>query len=89
MNKVIRRVYLTWNQPCRWIEVIFSVDVTDFSSINGLLRVVKGAEERGEPHDDLIRHFGKSAFSMIKVIRRVYLTWKHPRRWIDVIFPLN
>ena len=43
-----------------------SVDLTDFSSINGLLRAVKGAEERGEPDDDLIRHCGKSAFSMNK-----------------------
>jgi hypothetical protein len=25
---------------------------------------------------------------MNKALHRVYLTWKHPRRWIEVIFPV-
>jgi hypothetical protein len=61
-------------------------DSTDFSKINGPLRAVKGTEERDESHADLIRRCGKSAVAIKKVLRRVYLTWKHPRRWIEVIF---
>jgi hypothetical protein len=53
------------------------------------LRAVKGTEERDESHVDLTRRFGKSAVSMNKFLHRVYLTWKHPRRWIEVIFPLT
>jgi hypothetical protein len=63
-----------------------SVDLTNFSSINELLRAVKGTEERGEPHVDFIRHFGKSAFSMNKVICRVYVTWNHSQCRIQRLF---
>ena len=66
-----------------------SGDLTDFSSINGALRAVKGTEERDESHVNLTRHCGKSAVTMNKVIHRVYLTWKRPRRWIEVIFPVT
>jgi hypothetical protein len=66
-----------------------SGDLTDFSSINGLLRAVIGTEERDESHVDLNRHCGKSAVTMNKVIHRVYLTWKHPRRRIEVIFQVT
>ena len=66
-----------------------SGDLTDFSSINGPLRAVKGTEERDESHDDLTRHCGKSAVTMNTVLHRVYLTWTHPRRWIEVIFPMT
>jgi hypothetical protein len=51
-----------------------SGDLTDFSSINGPLRAVKGTQERDKSHLDLIRHSGKSAKSMSKVLHRVYLT---------------
>ena len=63
--------------------------LTDFSSINGPLRAVKGTEERHKPHVDLTRHCGKSPVTMNKALHRVYLTWKHPRRWIFVIFPVT
>ena len=67
----------------------FSGDLTDFSSINGPLRAVKGTEERDESHVDLTRHCGKSPATMNKAIHCVYLTWKRPRRWIEVIFPVT
>jgi hypothetical protein len=51
-----------------------SGDLTDFSSINGPLRAVKGTEERDENHDDLTRHCCKTTVEMHKVIHRVYLT---------------
>ena len=63
-----------------------SGDLTDFSSINGHLRAVKGTEERDESHAKLTRHCGKSHATMNKVLHRIYLTWKHPRHWIEVIF---
>jgi hypothetical protein len=66
-----------------------SGDLTDFSSINWPLRAVKGTEERDESYVVLTRHCGKSAVAMNKDIHRVYLTWKHPRRWIEVIFPVT
>jgi hypothetical protein len=60
----------------------------EFPSKHGPLCAVKGTEERDESHADLTRHYGKSAVTMNKVNHRVYLTWKHPRRWIEVIFPV-
>jgi hypothetical protein len=66
-----------------------SGDLTDFSSINGPFHAVKGTEERNESNVDLTRHCGKSAASKNKVIHRVYLTWKHPRRWIEEIFQVT
>jgi len=57
--------------------------------MNGPLLAVKKTEERDESHVDFIRHFGKSAVAMSTVLHRDYLTWKHPRRWIEVIFPLT
>jgi hypothetical protein len=66
-----------------------SGDLTDFSSINGPLRAVKGTEERDESHVNLTRRYGKSPATMNKVLHCVYLTWKHPRRWIEVIFPVT
>jgi len=56
MNKIIHCIYLNWKHPHRWIEVILQVmsgNLTDFSSFNGLLRAVKGAEEREKTHDEL------------------------------------
>jgi hypothetical protein len=67
----------------------FSGDLTDFSSINGLLRAVKGTEERDDSHVDLARHYSESKVTMNKVLHRIYLTWEHPRRWIEVIFPVT
>ena len=66
-----------------------SGDLTDFFSMNGPLRAVKGTEERDESHVYLTRTCGKFAVTCIKVIHRVYLTWKHPRRWIEVIFQVT
>jgi hypothetical protein len=70
-------------------RVVISGDLTDFSSINGSLRAVKGTEERDESPVYLTRHYGKSAVAMNMVQNRVFLTWKHPRRWIEVIFPVT
>jgi hypothetical protein len=66
-----------------------SGDLTDISSINGHLHAVKGTDERDKSHVDLTRNCGKSVVAMNKVIHRVYLTWKHPRRWIKVIFQVT
>jgi hypothetical protein len=51
-----------------------SGDLTDFSSINGPLRAVKGTEERDELHVDLTLHCDDSAVTMSKLLRRDYLT---------------
>ena len=88
MNKVIHRVYLTWKFPPLDRGDV-SGDLTDFSSINGALRAVKVTEERDESHFSLTRHCCESAIAMHKVIHRVYLTWKHLRRWIEVIFQVT
>jgi hypothetical protein len=64
-------------------------DLNNFSPINRPLRAIKGTEERDESHVYLAQHYGKSAVAMNKVIHRVYLTWKHPRRWIELIFPMT
>jgi hypothetical protein len=50
------------------------------------LCAVKGTEERDEPHAALTWHGGRSPVATSKDIHRVYLTWKHPRRLIKVIF---
>jgi hypothetical protein len=66
-----------------------SGDLTDFSSINRSLRAVKGTEERDDSNVDLTRRCGNYPDTMNKVLLRVFLTWKHPRRWIEVIFPVT
>jgi hypothetical protein len=66
-----------------------SGDLTDFSSINGPLRAVKGTEECDKLNVDLNQHCGKSTVAMHKVIHRVYHTWKHLRRWIEVMFQVT
>ena len=53
------------------------------------MHAVKGTEERDELHVNLTLHCGKSRATMNKVLHRVYITWKHPRRWIEVIFPVT
>jgi hypothetical protein len=53
------------------------------------LRAVKGTEERDESPVDLSRHCEKSGVAMSKVLHRVYLTWKHPRRSIEVTFQMT
>jgi hypothetical protein len=66
-----------------------SVDLIIFSSINGPLRWVKGTEERDESHVDLAQQCSESASAKNKVLHRVYLTWKHPSCWIEMIFPVT
>ena len=51
-----------------------SGDLTDFSSINGALRGVKGTKEGDESHVDLTRHCGKSFVTTSVVLHRVRLT---------------
>jgi hypothetical protein len=63
--------------------------MTDFSSINKPTRAVKETEELDKSHVDLTQHCGKFAVTMNKVIHLVYLTWKQPRRWTEVIFQVT
>jgi hypothetical protein len=63
-----------------------SGDLTDFFSINGPLRAVKGTEDRNESHFDFNQRCFKPEVTMNKGFHRFYVTWKHPRRWIEVIF---
>jgi hypothetical protein len=71
--------------PTSLDRVDISGDLTDFFSMDRPLLAVKGAEELDESHVDLTRRCCKSAVTMSKVLHRVYLTWKNPRRWIEVI----
>ena len=57
-----------------------SGDLTDFSSINGALRAVKGTQEGDESHVDLTRYCSKSSDTSNSVLHRVWHTWKHRRR---------
>jgi hypothetical protein len=66
-----------------------SGDLTDFSSINGALRAVKGTKEGDESHANLTQHCGKSLVTTSVVLHRVRLTWKHPRRCIEVRFQVT
>ena len=52
--------------------------MTDFSSTNGALRVVKGTEEGNESHADLIRHCGKSPVTTRTVLHCVEPMSKPP-----------
>ena len=63
-----------------------SGDLTDFSSINGALRAVKGTKEGDESHANLTQHCGKSLVTMNTVLQCAQLTWKNPHRWIEVAF---
>ena len=71
MNKVIHHILSHLEAPTPLDRGDILVDLTDFSSINGPLRAVKGTEKRDESHDDLIRHCGKFAVTMNKLIHRV------------------
>ena len=66
-----------------------SGDLTDFSSTNGALRAVKGTQEGDESQVDLTRHCGKFFVTTSVVLHRVWLTWKHPRRCIEVRFQVT
>jgi hypothetical protein len=66
-----------------------SGDLTDFSSTNMALRAAKGTEEANELHVELNRHCGESPVTTKAVSHRFYLTWKHPRRWIEVVFQVT
>jgi len=83
---VSHRVYLTWKQHRRWIEVVFQGDLTDFSSANGAFSSFKRTEEGNESHVDLTQIFSKPTDTSNTVFHRIYLTWKHPRRWIELVF---
>ena len=73
-----RRVYLTWKHPTPLDRGEKSGNLTSFSSTNGALRAVKRTKECDKLHDDLIRRRGKFPVTTRTVLRRVYLTWKHP-----------
>jgi hypothetical protein len=87
-----RRFFITFSHletPSPLGRSDISGDLTVFFSINGPLRAVEGTEERTESHVDLTRHCRKSAVAMRKDLHRVYLTWKHPRRSIEVTFQMT
>ena len=48
-------------------------------------QAIKRTDERDELHVELTLHCDDSAVTMSKVLHRVYLTWKHLSRWIEVI----
>jgi hypothetical protein len=57
--------------------------------MNGSLRAVKGTEERDESHANLTWRYCKSAVEINRVTHCVYLTWKHLRRSIELIFQVT
>jgi hypothetical protein len=60
--------------------------LTDISSTNGAFNSFKGTEEGNESHVDLTQHYSEPTDSTNTFFHRVYLTWKHPRRWIELVF---
>ena len=89
MSAVLHCVYHAWKHPRRRIEVTFQGQSTRFSTTNTALCAVKEAEERDESHIDLSRRRGKSPVTMSAVLHCVHLTWKHPRRRIEVVFQVS
>jgi len=65
---------------------VFLGDLTDFSSTNVAFRTVKGTEETNDLHVDLTQHCYKSPVTTNAVLHRIKRDWKHPRRWIEVVF---
>ena len=63
-----------------------SGDFTGFFFTNRALRAVKGTKKGNASHVGLTWHCGKSLVTTSAVLRRVQLTWKHPRRKIEVVF---
>ena len=62
---------------------------TRFSTTNTALRAVKEAEEHDESMVDFIRLCVKSPVTASAVLHCVHLTWKHPRRRIEVSFQIS
>ena len=63
-----------------------SDDLTGFFSTNRALRAVKGTQKGNASYVGLTWHCGKSLVTTSPVFRRVQLTWKHPRRKIEVVY---
>jgi hypothetical protein len=63
-----------------------SGDLTDFSSTNGAFSSFKGTEEGYKSDVNLTRHCDSSSVTTNTDFHRVYLCWKHPRRWIELKF---
>ena len=53
------------------------------------LFATKAFKECDESHDDLTRPCGEFLFATSAALRRVYRTWMHPRRWIEVTFQVT
>jgi hypothetical protein len=68
--------------------VIFG-DLTGFSSTNGALRAAKEAEEGSDSNVDLTRYVGKAPATTKTVRHCGEVTWKHPRRRIEVVFQVT
>ena len=79
MNKVLYRFFLTWKSHAAGSRCgDISSESTDFSSINGPLRAVKGTEERDESHVDFTLLFGKSAIATSKVTHHYFTHLEAP-----------
>jgi len=63
--------------------------LTDFSSENVALRSVIGTEEGDALHVDLPSIAACPALQRKQFFIWICLTWKHPRRWIEVIFQVT
>jgi len=65
--------------------MIFSGQLTCFSTTNTALRAVKGTEEGNELHVDLTQQCGKFPVTVSAVLQCVYLAWSHTRCQIEVM----
>ena len=77
-STILFRVYHTWKHLTPLDRGGFSGDLTEFSSTNWTLCAVKRTEECDESHFNLTRYHGESPVTTSAVLRRIYLTWKHP-----------
>ena len=53
------------------------------------MSAVKGPENSNKLHVDLTRQCGNALVTKNTVLHRVRLTWKHPRRGIEVVFQVT
>ena len=66
-----------------------SGDLTCLFSTNRALRAVKGTKKGNASYDGLTWHCSKYLVTTSAVLRRVQLTWKHPRRSIEGVLKVT
>ena len=79
-SAVLRRVYLTWKHPTPLGRGKISGDLTDFPSTNWTLCAIKITEECDESPFNITRYCSTSLVTTSAVLRRIDLTWNHPKR---------